>query len=286
MKTGNAMQLKAFIKNKANECGISAQAVLQNYLMERLLERISLSEYRDNFIIKGGFLLSSIIGIDKRTTMDIDTTAKKLDVTHENLRKVFNEICSIEADDDIKFELTGSIDIREADDYPGVRLHIVAGYEKLNVPMAVDVTAGDKITPAETKHRFKLMFEERYITLPAYNVATILAEKLETILSRSVANTRPRDFYDVYVLYQLKNEKLNYKVLRTALTATATKRNSLYILENYRSIIAQIEKDRNLENIWNSYCEKFSYAKNISFKQTAGVVEKLMESISNSGENK
>lgn len=170
MKTGNSMQLKAVIKNKAAQYGVSAQSILQNYVMERLLERISLSEYRDKFIIKGGFLLSSIIGIDKRTTMDIDTTAKKLDVTHENLKKVFNEICVIEVDDDIRFELTGTSDIREADDYPGIRIHI----------------------------------------------------------------------------------------------------------------IAQIEKDRNLENIWNSYREKFNYAGNISFKQTTGVVEKLMDFISNS----
>lgn len=282
MKTGNLMQLKAVIKNKAAQYGVSAQSILQNYIMERLLERISLSEYRENFIIKGGFLLSSIIGIDKRTTMDIDTTAKKLDVTHENLKKVFNEICVIEVDDDIRFELTGTSDIREADDYPGIRINIIANYEKLNVPLAVDVTAGDKITPAETKHRFKLMFEERYITLPAYNIATIFAEKLETILSRSIANTRPRDFYDVYALNQLKKEKLNYRSLRAALIATAQKRNSSHILVNYKSIIAQIEKDRNLENIWNSYCEKFNYAGNISFQQTVGVVEKLMESISNS----
>lgn len=282
MKTSSAMQLKAVIKNKAVESGVSAQLVLQNYLMERLLERISLSEYRNNFIIKGGFLLSSIIGLNKRTTMDIDTTAKELDVTHENLRKVFGEICRIETDDDIRFEFTGLIDIRETDDYPGIRVHLLAHYEKLNVPVIVDVTTGDKITPSEVKHRFKLMFEERFITLPAYDLATILSEKLETILSRSIANTRPRDFYDVYILYLFKKEKLNYKVLRSALAATVGKRNSLYILENYKSIIAQIEKDKNMETIWNSYREKFNYAKGISFKETTQVVEKLMDMLKNS----
>lgn len=277
MKTKNAMQLKAVIKNKAVETGVSAQLVLQNYIMERLLERIALSEYKNNFIIKGGFLLSSMIGLHKRTTMDIDATVKGVVVDHKNIRKIFEKICIIEIDDDLSFKVLNTIDIRELDDYPGIRVNIKAEYEKLGVPIIVDVSTGDKITPSEVKYKFKLMFEDRFITLPAYNTETILAEKLETILSRSVANTRPRDFYDVYILFHLKHKDFVLKSLKSALVATATKRNSQFILENHRNIIAQISKDKRMVQQWESYCRKFNYASDISFEETIDAIEKLME---------
>jgi len=277
LKTKNAMQLKAVIKNKAVETGVSAQLVLQNYLMERLLERMALSEYKNNFIIKGGFLLSSMIGLHKRTTMDIDATVKGISVDHENIRKIFEEICMIEIDDDLSFKVLSTIDIRESDDYPGIRINLKAEYEKLGVPIIVDVSTGDKITPSEVKYKFKLMFEERHITLPAYNTETILAEKLETILSRSVANTRPRDFYDLYVLYNFKINELSPKSLKSAITATLTRRNSLHVLQNYRNITSQILKDSRMVSQWESYRRKFNYASDISFEETIDTVEKLME---------
>ncbi|MGI6393731.1 MAG: nucleotidyl transferase AbiEii/AbiGii toxin family protein [bacterium] len=277
MKTKNAMQLKAVIKNKAVETGVSAQLVLQNYIMERVLERIALSEYKDNFIIKGGFLLSSMIGLHKRTTMDIDATVKGITVNHENIRKIFEEICMVEIDDDILFKVLNTVDIRELDDYPGIRVNLNGEYERLSVPVVVDISTGDKITPAEVEHKFKLMFENRHIALPAYNTETILAEKLETILSRSVANTRPRDFYDVYILFHLKHKNFVPKSLKSALIATATKRNSQFILENYKNIIAQISKDKRLAQQWESYRRKFNYASDVSFEETIDAVTKLME---------
>ncbi|MFO7735226.1 MAG: nucleotidyl transferase AbiEii/AbiGii toxin family protein [bacterium] len=277
MKTKNAMQLKAVIKNKAVETGVSAQLVLQNYIMERLLERIALSEYKNNFIIKGGFLLSSMIGLHKRTTMDIDATVKGINMHHENIRKIFEEICMIEIDDDLSFKVLNTIDIREQDDYPGIRINLKAEYEKLSIPIVVDISTGDKITPSEIEHKFKMMFENRHITLPAYNTETILAEKLETILSRSIANTRPRDFYDVYILYHLKHKDFVPKSLESALVATSNKRNSQFILENYKNIIAQISKDRRMTQQWESYRRKFNYASDISFEETIDAIEKLME---------
>lgn len=277
MKTKNAMQLKALIKKEAVEKGISAQLVLQNYLIERLLERVALSKYRKNFVIKGGFLLSSMIGIHKRTTMDIDTTAKGINVDHENIRKIFEEICVIEIDDDLSFEVINTADIRETDDYPGIRVNLRAEYEKLKVPVFVDISTGDKITPSEVLHKFRLMFEDRSITLLAYNTETILAEKIETILSRSVANTRPRDFYDVYILYHLKQSAFVPKSLKSALIATSTKRNSLFILENYKNIIVQISKDKHMAEQWESYRRKFNYASDIGFEETIDAIKKLLE---------
>ena len=199
-KIKNVMSLKAYIKNKATQNKVPAQLVMQNYMLERLLERISLSKYNKNIILKGGFLISAIVGIDSRTTMDLDTTIKGLPLTKDFVNNMFYEICQISIDDNISFNIRKVDDIRKQDEYSGVRVFLDAVYPPLNVPLSVDVTTGDKITPKEIEHSFKMMFEEKYIYILAYNLETILSEKLETILSRGKVNTRPRDYYDVYIL--------------------------------------------------------------------------------------
>lgn len=191
----NAMQLKAYVKNLAKEKNISAQIVLQNYMLERLLERISISEYHDNFILKGGFLLAAMVGLDTRATMDMDATIKGLPVTKETISEMFGEICKIHIDDDINFEFSDIADIREDDEYGGYRVSLSGNYPPMAVPLKIDITTGDKVTPREMVYSFNLMFEERSINVLAYTVETILAEKLETIISRGDQNTRPRDFY-------------------------------------------------------------------------------------------
>ena len=185
----NSMSLKAYIKNKANEKHIPSQLVMQNYMLERLLERISLSKYKTNFILKGGFLISAIVGIDSRTTMDLDTTIKGIKLDKEVLKTVLGEICNIDLNDNIKFEILGLEDIREKDDYPGMRVKINGLYPPLKVPLSIDMTTGDKITPREINYSFTSLFEDKEIKVLAYN--------LETILSRFIANTRARDFYDI-----------------------------------------------------------------------------------------
>ena len=190
MITKNPMQLKAFIKNKAAEKHISAQLVMQNYMLERLLERISLSPYQHNFILKGGFLISAIVGLDTRATMDLDTTIKGFTLTHEAIRKIFTEICAVQIADDVQFEVVGISDIRETDDYPGIRVALKANYPPISVPLTVDVTTGDMITPREVEYTFSLLFDDRTISILAYNLETVLAEKLETVLSRNIANKR------------------------------------------------------------------------------------------------
>ena len=194
MITKNPMQLKAIIKNKAQEKNISAQLVMQNYMLERLLERISISPYRNNFILKGGFLISAIVGLDTRATMDLDTTIKGFTLTHEKIKEIFEDICTIKVDDDVQFEIVSIADIRETDDYPGIRVSLKANYAPISVPLTVDVTTGDVITPEEIEYSFSLLFDERRISIWAYNLETVLAEKIETILSRGVANTRTRDY--------------------------------------------------------------------------------------------
>lgn len=189
MITKNPMQLKAFIKNKAAEKHISAQLVMQNYMLERLLERISLSPYKNNFILKGGFLISAIVGLDTRATMDLDTTIKGFTLTHEAIRKIFTDICDVQIADDVQFEVVGISDIRETDDYPGIRVGLKANYPPISVPLTVDVTTGDMITPREVEYTFSMLFDDRQISILAYNLETVLAEKLETVLSRNIANS-------------------------------------------------------------------------------------------------
>lgn len=279
MITNNPMQLKAFIKKKAIEKKISAQLVMQNYMLERLLERISLSKYQSNFILKGGFLISAIVGLDSRATMDLDTTIKGLNVTHEDIRSIFTDICSIKVQDDVQFELVSITDIREGDDYPGIRVGLKANYQPLSVPLTVDVTTGDKITPREIEYTFKLLFDDRSIKVMAYNLETILAEKLETVISRGIANTRPRDYYDIFALYNLRGQKYNDIILKEALMATATKRGSQKIILECNKIITEIENSTKQRGFWKKYQQDFQYAKEIAFDDIIKVLRDICEEI-------
>ena len=277
MITKNPMQLKAFIKKKAEENNISSQLVMQNYMMERLLERISLSPYRKNFILKGGFLIAAIVGLNSRTTMDLDTTIKGLDLTHESIFRIFKQICAIKVEDNITFSVLRTTEIREGDDYPGLRVALAANYPPLAVPLSVDVTTGDKITPREVKRSLRLLFDDRSISVMTYNLETVLAEKIETVLSRSIANTRPRDFYDIYILTSMYGEHLNLTVLKQALFETARKRGSLQILPGYEQIIRDILASSRMRDFWKQYQERFSYVKNISFDDACKSVLLTME---------
>ena len=279
MITKNPMQLKALIKNKAAEKHISAQLVMQNYMLERLLERISLSQYRNNFILKGGFLISAVVGLDTRTTMDMDTTIKGFTLTHESIRSVFNDICKVEINDDVSFEITKIEDIRETDDYPGIRVSLLANYPPISVPLTVDVTTGDMITPKEIAYTFSLMFDDRTLSVLAYNLETVLAEKIETILSRSIANTRPRDFYDIHILYTLRGDQCDPLTLRQALERTAQKRGSTQILTNYPAILTEIRESQELQAFWTKYQKNYDYARDISFEDTCRTIERIIYQI-------
>lgn len=252
MRTRNTMQLKAYIKKKAAEKNISAQLVMQNYMLERLLERISVSGYRSNLIIKGGFLISAIVGLDARATMDLDTVIKGFNVSHDTVRRIFEEISSIPLEDDIEFEVLSTSDIREGDDYPGIRVSLRAGYPPLAVPLSVDVTTGDKITPGEIEYTFKLLFEDRMLKIMAYNLETILAEKLETVITRGIANTRPRDFYDIYILYHIRGRECDKSVLKSALTETASKRKSTTVMTNYKAVLENIVANEQIKGFWKN----------------------------------
>lgn len=252
---------------------------MQNYMMERLLERISLSKYKYNFILKGGFLISAIVGLDTRATMDLDTTVKGFELSYESIGKIFGEICDISVEDDIEFELCGISNIREGDDYPGIRVALKAKYPPISVPLTVDVTTGDVITSGEIEYTFNLLFDNRTISIPAYNLETVLAEKLETVLSRNTTNTRPRDFYDIHILYTLRGEDCDMQTLRQALKRTVIKRKSENILVVYTDVIQEIRTSRQLQNFWMKYQKDYNYAQNISFDMVCDTVEKIMNII-------
>ena len=272
----NAMQLKAYVKNLAKEKKISAQIVLQNYMLERLLERISVSKYHDNFILKGGFLLAAMVGLDTRATMDMDATIKGLPVTKETISRMFVDICKIHIDDDINFEFSGIDDIREDDEYGGYRVSLTGNYPPMAVPLKIDITTGDKITPREMVYSFNLMFEERSISILAYTVETILAEKLETIISRGDQNTRPRDFYDVYILNTLQKQNIDKQILKEAFAATVKKRGTKHIVVNCKEIIETVASSTVMNNQWTRYQKEFDYAKDIRFEDTCNAVDELL----------
>ena len=279
MKIKNSMQLKALIKKKAVEKKISPQLVMQNYMLERLLERISLSKYSHNFILKGGYLISSIVGLETRTTMDLDTTIKGFTLTHESVGNIFKDICDVEVDDNIQFEIINTSDICEGDRYPGIRAALKATYVPISVPLNVDITTGDVITPREIEYSFQSLFDAHKIHILAYSIETVLAEKIETVLSREVANTRLRDFYDIYVLYRLHDSDFDINMLKLALIKTMKKRESVHLLENYSVIMKNIHKDEKLQNLWIKYQQKFNYANDISFDNICNTIQYILEMI-------
>lgn len=281
----NAMQLKAAIKKISKEKNIAPQLVLQNYMLERFLERVSVSPYLYNFITKGGFLISAIIGLDSRTTMDLDATLKHFPVTKEKIEKMIREIIAINLSDDISFTLRDIYEIRENDEYSGYRVSLTANYSPMAVPIKLDITTGDKITPREIELSYKLMLENRNIKVFAYNLATILAEKLESIISRGDQNTRPRDYYDVYILSKLQSENIDPKTLKDALLATSKKRGSLAVLKDYEHIIQTVRNSKEMQNLWNNYQLKFEYANGISFINVCDSIETLLNQVCSDSPN-
>mgnify|MGYP003899970799 FL=1 len=272
------MQLKGIIKNMAAKTGIKANALLQNYMLERLLERISISEYKWKFILKGGMLISAMVGLDSRTTMDMDATIKGIDFSKEALLSILEHIIKIPVQDDVRFNLKGIEEIREESEYGGYRISLDATYETVVVPLKIDISTGDMITPKEVLYSFDLLFEDRKIEILAYNLETVLAEKFETIISRGTLNTRARDFYDVYILTTLQEKNINKVDFKNALAATATKRESLGKIDNSSSILKEIKEDKALQGIWEAYAKKFDYAGDIPFEDTIAALVKLFES--------
>ena len=263
----NSQQIKDLIKNLAKKKDINAQILLRNYMLERLLERISLSDYKDNFILKGGMLVAALVGVDIRSTIDMDATIKNYPVSLEAIEKAFNSIISVPIDDGITMIIKKIDEIRDEDEYSGFRVSLDAKLDNARIPVKVDITTADKITPKEVSYKFDLLLEDRSIEVLAYNIETVLAEKIETIISRSIANTRMRDFYDIYILLELQIENIDFKVLSKAIINTAEKRNTRNVISEGDLILDEIFSDENMLKSWANYQLKYSYAEGISWEE-------------------
>ena len=245
-------------------------------MLERLLERIALSPFREKFILKGGMLIAAMVGIDTRSTMDMDATIRGIPFSEEALEKAMKEILAYPVNDGVKMTLIGFENIRDEAEYPGIRVSIEAVFDKTRQVMKVDITTGDKITPRAVEYSFKLLLENRCISILAYNLETVLAEKLETILSRSTANTRMRDYYDVYILTTLRAQDINWSLFFEAFRNTAEKRGSYNILlENGDDIMLEIEKSQVLTELWSRYQQKNSYADDLTWSQVIASVKNI-----------
>ena len=270
-----AMSLKAKIRNIAKQKNIPAQVILQNYMFERLMVRLSASEYKEKFVLKGGMLVAAIVGLDNRATMDMDTTLKNLPLTPEAIRSALESVCSIGYDDGVSFELGKISPIREDDIYGGYRVMLTARFDTMITPLSIDVSTGDVITPHAVLYSFSEIFEdEKSYNLWAYNIETVMAEKVETILRRGVFNTRPRDFYDAYILST--TQKFDRTLFADALKATAAHRGTEQQIADVPAILNNIEESPELKTMWDKYRKQFAYAADIEYGQIIAVLKMLM----------
>lgn len=270
-----AMSLKAKIRNIAKQKNIPAQVILQNFMFERLLVRLSASEYKEKFVLKGGMLVAAIVGLDNRATMDLDTTLKNLPLTPEAIRSALEQICAIQMDDDVVFEIGTIFPIREDDIYGGYRVMLSARFDALLTPLSIDVSTGDAITPHAIPYQFTEIFDdEKSFELWAYNIETVLAEKVETILRRGVFNTRPRDFYDAYIL--ATTQAFDKVVFSEALAATAAHRGTTEQITDVPEILHNIETSPALRNMWEKYRKQFAYAADIEYGRVIEILRNLL----------
>lgn len=269
----SSKQLKDLIRNLSKEVGIEAHVLIRKYMMERFLERVSSSKYNGSFILKGGMLVAAFVGVEARATMDIDTTIKGIPVTMVDMERTITEISNIDLDDNVKFRIKKVSEIMDEAEYSGIRFSMDAVLDGAVIPLKIDISTGDVITPREIAYSYKLMFEDRTIPIMTYPIETVLAEKLETVISRSITNTRMRDFYDIHIL--LKSQNINVDILALALERTAKKRGNFSLLENAESVLKIVKSDEDMKRLWNIYQKKFKYAGEYTWDEVIHSVREL-----------
>ena len=269
----SSKQLKDLIRNLSKEVGIEAHVLIRKYMMERFLERVSSSKYNGSFILKGGMLVAAFVGVEARATMDIDTTIKGIPVTIVDMERTITEVSNIDLDDNVKFRIKKVSEIMDEAEYSGIRFSMDALLDGAVIPLKIDISTGDVITPREIAYSYKLMFEDRTISIMTYPIETVLAEKLETVISRSITNTRMRDFYDIHIL--LKSQNINADILALALERTAKKRGNFKLLENAESVLKIVKSDEDMKRLWDIYQKKFKYAGEYTWDEVIHSVREL-----------
>lgn len=268
-------QLKGTIRSMAAKKNLRAQEVLQMFLFERILERMANSRFKDNFILKGGLLISSMIGITERTTMDMDTTVRGIQMEEDEIVNAVKEIVAIDVEDGIVFEYKGIEPIREEDAYNNFRVHLQAKYGKIDSPMKIDVTTGDAITPAAIQYDFPMLFEEKSIPVMAYTLETVLAEKYETIIRRNIGSTRARDYYDLHTLYRSRKSSVRPEILKAAVLHTAMKRDSVQDMQDWKEILKDIREEPAMYLLWDNYIADNKYIGELKFHEVLDTVDEV-----------
>ena len=270
-------QIKGRIKNLANNMSADPRILMTAYMMERFLERLASSKYKDNFVIKGGILVTSMVGVSLRSTMDIDASITGYNLSKNEVQRVITDIMAIDMNDDVTFEVNGISEIMSTMEYPGIRVSMIAHMGKLVTPIKIDISTDDIVTPRAIEYQYKLLLEDRTINLLSYNLETIFAEKMQTILSRGILNTRMRDFYDVYMLLSLYKEKIVSDILEEAFDSTCKKRNTIVLKAQGENIIYNLATSEELRNLWKSYQKKYSYAREISYDDAILAVREIFK---------
>lgn len=270
-------QLKAKVRNISGGSNEIAKAYIRIFFMERFLERVANSAYRNQFILKGGMLAASLLGINMRSTMDIDTTVKALPLTVDDITKIVSDICAIDIGDNVSFEVSSISSIMDEFEYPGIRIQLIGFLGKIKQPFKIDISTDDEITPRAIEYDYQLMFEDRTISLCSYNVETLLAEKLQTVLARNVANTRMRDFFDIYSIS--KQVSYSEDTLRKAFLATCKKRGTEFDSDRIKTLIEQIRKSGDLSVEWGYFVKKNYYANTEEWNDIVGYVCAFIENI-------
>lgn len=273
----SSRQLKALVRNMSKGDSSKAQIIIRNYIMERFLERLSLTKYQDHLVIKGGILVSALVGLDNRSTMDVDAMVKNLILSAENARRIVEEIIAVHIEVGTAFEIKNVSAIMDEADYTGIRVMLDTTIETMHTPLKIDFSTGDVITPREVTFSYKLLFEERTISILAYNLETILAEKMETLLSRGIANTRMRDYYDIFVLEETQSQNINPDVLGKAFANTCAKRGSAAVVSDSNLILSEIESSSDMLALWLNYQRKFDYAADVSWDNVMQTIKNMCE---------
>ena len=258
----NSESLKTKINNRAKKNNVMPQDLMQMYFFERLLYRISISKYKNNFILKGGLLLSALFGDDRRTTQDMDTMIKGIEIKSKTLNHILEEIIKLDGNDGIDFKILKSNDIRTQDKYGGTRISILGLKEELQVNLKIDITTKDPIVPSEINFKYKSMFDDTYINIMVFTKESIIAEKFQTLIEDTESDTRAKDFYD---LYMLMNEDINKENLKKAIIKTFNRREKNYLLKEIGERYNMIFNSDILKSYWNNFIKSHSYAANISY---------------------
>ena len=273
MKTSE--QIKGAIRNISKKTGVNPNSLLQMCLFEGILEKLSKSKYSENFILKGGLLISSLIGVDMRSTMDMDTTLRGIPLNEVSITKILNEILAIEIDADIEYKLIKLSPIRQEDVYEDFCASISCIFGKINATLNIDITTGDVITPREMNYSYSKILEEGTIPIMTYTIETILAEKFETISSRNITTTRARDFYDLYMIYSIYKDKIDKDILRKAIERTSKYRGSFEIVLQHKEIVELFRESETPKELWKKYTQNNPYAKDVDFLDTISVYEEI-----------